>query len=166
MRKLVLILPVVLIALSACGRSGGGGSIASDSHASTSAISSYLSKEYSTEQMTFGANLQALENDEASKDIECTEHELTAVTNLKKSQVQIFLNAVITFIQTEKSNSQIDKAAIAPLFADYKSKDAGWLASTNLIPACEYTPEMVSANGYAAAIKSYYTTAIGQLNAM
>ena len=166
MRKFILILPVVLIALSACGRSEGGSGVAGDSHAATSAISSYLSKEYSTEQVSFRANLQALENDEASKDIECTEHELTAVANLKKTQVQTFLNAAIAFIQAEKSNNQIDKASIAPLFADYQTKDVGWLASSELIPTCEFTSEMVSATGYAAAIESYYATAISQLNAM
>ena len=166
MHKLIFMLPLAVIALSGCGRGGGVSAGASNSGASTSAISSYMSKEYSTEQMTFRANLQALENIEASKDIECTEHELTAVTNLKKEQVQTFLNAVIAFIQAEKSNSQIDKAAIAPLFASYQTTDAGWLASTNLIPACEYTPEMVSASGYAKAIESSYASAIGQLNAM
>jgi hypothetical protein len=166
MRKLIFMLPLALIALSGCGRGGGGGAVASNSGASTSAISSYMSKEYSTEQISFRANLQALENIEASKDIECTEHELTAVVNLKKTQVQTFLNAVIAFIQAEKSNNQIDKAAIAPLFAGYQTKDVGWLASTDLIPACEYTPEMVSASGYAKAIDSSYASANSQLNAM
>jgi hypothetical protein len=166
MRKPIFMLPLALIALSGCGRSGGGGAGASNSGASTSAISSYMSKEYSTEQQTFGANLQALENIEASKDIECTEHELTAVTNLKKIQVQTFLNAVIAFIRVEKSKSQIDKAAIAKLFAPYQTKDLEWLASTNMIPACEFTSEMVSATGYATGIESHYATAISQLNAM
>ena len=92
MHKLIFMLPLAVIALSGCGRGGGVSAGASNSGASTSAISSYMSKEYSTEQMTFRANLQALENIEASKDIECTEHELTAVTNLKKEQVQTFLN--------------------------------------------------------------------------
>ena len=166
MRRFNLIIPLALIALSACGRSGSGGGVAGDTHASTAAISAYMSKEYASEQETFRANLQALENIEASKDIECTEHELTAVTNLKKTQVQTFLNAVIAFIQVEKSKNQIDKATVAPLFADYKTKDLGWLASTNLIPACEFTPEMVTASGYATGIESSYATAISQLNAM
>lgn len=166
MRKAIFMLPLAVIAISGCGRGGGGGAVAGDSGASTAAISTYMSKEYSTEQETFRANLQALENIEASKDIECTEHELTVVTKLKKEQVQTFLNVVIAFIQAEKSTRQIDKAAIAPLFASYQTTDAGWLASTNLIPACEYTPEMVSASGYAKAIDSSYASAIGQLNAM
>ena len=166
MRNLIFMLPLAVIALSACGRGGNEGGVAGDTHASTAAISAYTNKEYSTEQETFRANLQALENDEASKDIECTNHELVAVVNLKKSQVQTFLNAVIEFIRVEKSRNQIDKAAIVPLFSDYKTKDLGWLASTNLIPACEFTPEMVSATGYAAGIESHYTTAISQLDAM
>jgi hypothetical protein len=166
MRKLIFMLPLVLIALTGCGRDGGGGAVASNSGAFTSAISSYMSKEYSTEQMTFSANLQALENLEASKDIECTEHELTAVTNLKREQVQTFLNTVIAFIRVENSKNQIDKAAIAPLFSSYQTKDLEWLASTNLIPACEFTSEMVSATGYATGIESHYATAISQLNAM
>jgi hypothetical protein len=164
-RKYILMLVLTPIALSGCGRGGGGDGGASSSPASTSAISSYMSKEYSTEKITFRANLQALENIEASKDIECTEHELAAVANLKKTQVQTFLNAVIAFIRVEKSNNQIDKAAIAPLFTTYKTKDAGWLASSDLIPACEFTSEMISATGYVTAIESYYATAISQLNA-
>ena len=168
MRKHIFMLPLAVIALSACGQggSGNGGGVAGDTHASTAAISAYMSKEYSTEQETFRANLQALENDEASKDIECTEHELVAVVNLKKTQVQTFVNAVIEFIRAEKSKNQIDKASIAPLFTDYRTKDLGWLASTNLIPACEFTSQMVSATGYATGIESAYATAIGQLNAM
>jgi hypothetical protein len=166
MRKLIFMLPIAVIALSGCGRGGGGGGVAGDSHVYTAAISSYMSKEYSTEQASFRANLQALENIEASKDIECTEHELTAVTNLKKTQVQNFLNSVIAFIRIEKSKSQIDEAAIAPLFSGYETKDLGWLASTNLIPACEFTSDMVTASGYATGIESSYATAISQLNAI
>jgi hypothetical protein len=166
MLKLFFMLPLAVIALSACGHGGGGSGVAGDTHASTAAISAYMGKEYSTEQETFRANLQALENTEAAKDIECTEHELTAVTNLKKTQVETFLNAVIAFIQIENSKNQIDKSAIAPLIADYKTKDLGWLASTNLIPACEFTSDMVSASGYATGIESSYAKAINQLESI
>ena len=166
MRKFILIISLALIALSACGRGGSGGRVAGDTHASISAISAYMNKEYATEQMTFRANLQALENIEASKDIECTNHELVAVADLKKKQVQTYLNAVIAFIRTEKSNNQIDKAAIAPLFAAYQTKDLDWLPSSNLIPACEFTPEMISATEYATGIKSYYASALSQLDSM
>lgn len=166
MRKFILMLLLALIALSGCGRDGGGGGGAGNSRVSTSVISSYMSKEYSSEQISFRANLQALENDEASKDLECSQHNLAAVAKLKESQVQSFLNAVIAFIQAEKSNNQIDKAAISPLFATYQTQDAGWIASSSLTPACGFTAEMISATGYAVAIQSYYATALGQINAM
>ena len=164
MRKAILTLLPALIALSGCGHGGGSGT--SNSRETAAAISAYMSKEYSREQTSFRANLQALENNEAANDQECTQHHLAVVANLKKAQVQTFLNAVIAFIQAENSKNQIDKAAVAPLFATYQTEDAGWIASASMTPACGFTAEMISATGYPVAIASYYATTLGQVNAM
>jgi hypothetical protein len=156
------------ILLTACGGGGGGG--ASKPLASTTAISSYMSTEYSSDQITLATDLQAVVNKEVSLGAgNCSANELVAVASLKETHVQTFLITIIAFIQLEKANNQIDKSANSALFNTYLSDDLAWITSSSTDSAvgnCSFTAAEISANGYVTAINSYYANAITQLNAM